>query len=192
MGMGQKTHHIDKAKALDEYQVLLAQDGDREAFTLLYTRWHPRLLRFAYRQTGNADAAQDVMQEAALTIAKNIARLKDPSLFSPWAYTIVRRRAADYIGKAARNRKAAQALADIPPSYEAVSTDDKLTLKHALAVLPDRDRQILKLFYLDGMSGPEIAAGMGLPIGTVKSRLYAARSKLKSIYQTNPKGDHNE
>jgi len=190
--MSDAENHISRSQALDEYQVLLAQDGDRRAFELLYKRWHPRLLRFAFRQIGNADAAKDVMQDAALTIAKNIGRVKDPSRFSSWAYTIVRRRAADYIARAVKNRRLVSEMAELPPATETVSLDEQLSLKQGLAKLPPTDRMILSLFYTDGMTGAEIAAGMGIPIGTVKSRLFAARAKLKSIYQDKPKGDENE
>ena len=183
---------INKSNALDEYQIVLAQDGDKRAFELLYRRWHPKLLRFAYRLTRDPDAAQDVMQDAAVTIAKNISRLERPSRFSAWAYTIVRRRAADYIAIAVKQRRVkAQAGQNALPE-EKLSPDETLSLKQALARLPEEDCLLLKLFYTDGMKGSEIAAGMNLPLGTVKSRLFTARQKLKSTYQINPKGDKNE
>lgn len=187
-----KRSHINPAKALDEYQVLLAQDGDRRAFELLYKRWHPKLLRFAYRQLGDRDAARDVMQDAALTIAKSIGRVRDPSQFSSWAYTIVRRRSADYIKRAVKTRRIRTELETSPISPEPLGVNEVLSLKQALAGLPAADRRLLILFYVDGMSGPEIASGTGLPLGTVKSRLFAARAKLKSIYNINPKGDDYE
>jgi RNA polymerase sigma-70 factor (ECF subfamily) len=97
--------------ALDSYQAGLARDGDGHAFDLLYRRWHPKLLRLATRLTRNPDEAQDVMQDAALTMARNIRKLKDPALSSAWACTIVRRRTADHIDKAVRRRAAE---ADLP------------------------------------------------------------------------------
>ena len=71
--------HIEVLKALDDCQVALAITGDQRAFELLYKRWHPKLLRLAMRMTQNKDDDQDVMQDAAITIAKNIGHLKDPS-----------------------------------------------------------------------------------------------------------------
>ena len=178
-----------RSRALDEYQVLLAQDGDKRAFELLYKRWHPKLYKFAYRLIGDRDGAQDVMQDAALTIAKNIDRLNDPKTFSSWAYVIVRRRSADYISRAVKARRVKSELENRPEPAEAIGPDDSLSLKQALARLSETDRSILDLFYRDGMTGPEIASALGIPIGTVKSRLYAAREKLKSIYDINLKGD---
>jgi len=178
--------HKSVLKALDDYQTTLAIKGDRRAFALLYKRWHPKLLRLAYRLTRNRDDSQDVMQEAAITIAKNINKLQDPSKFSAWAYTIVRRRAADHIARAIKTRDIKSRAAQQAMPAHAEDVDDALTLKQALARLTQPDRMLLKLFYIDGMSGKEMAAAMGVPLGTIKSRLFAARAKLHKTY-TNPK-----
>lgn len=169
------------SEALDLYQAGLAIEGDQRAFDLLYRRWHPKLLRLAQRLTGQADEARDVMQDAALVIARDIHKLRDPSRFSAWAYTIVRRRAADYINRAVRARKAA-AQAQIPPVEN--DAEAALSLRQALVQLPETDHLMLTLFYIDGLKGTEIAAALGIPLGTVKSRLFKARANLKSIYVT--------
>jgi len=90
--MSDRRQKIQLGDALDSYQAGLARDGDVRAFDLLYRRWHPKLLRLATRLTRNPDEAQDVMQDAALTMARGIRKLKDPARFSAWACTIVRRR----------------------------------------------------------------------------------------------------
>jgi RNA polymerase sigma factor (sigma-70 family) len=178
--------------ALDAYQAGLAADGDAHAFDLLYRRWHPKLLRLAQRLTHNPDEARDVMQDAALTMAKDIRKLKDPARFSAWACTIVRRRTADHIDKAVRLRAGEADWLDVEPSSGA---DEALSLKQALERLPETDRLMLKLIYLDGFRGHEIAAVLGIPLGTVKSRLFTARQALKSIYDPQSdgqKGDDHE
>lgn len=166
--------------ALDLYQVGLAIDGDKQAFGLLYQRWHSRLLRLAGRLTKNPDEARDVMQDTALTIARDIHKLRDPARFSAWAYTIVRRRAADHINRAVQSRRPASELE--PPSPN-LNMENAISLRQALLRLPEVDRLMLKLFYLDGLRGSEIAAALGIPIGTLKSRLFTARNKLKLIYE---------
>lgn len=175
----QQSRQAQLGDALDSYQAGLASEGDARAFDLLYRRWHPKLLRLATRLTRNPDEAQDVMQEAALTMARDIRKLKDPARFSAWACTIVRRRTADHIDKAVRRRavEADTPVRDVPPGPEAA-----LSLKQALAQLPETERLMLKLAYLDGFRGPEIAAALGIPIGTVKSRLFKARHALKAVY----------
>ncbi|WP_018995804.1 RNA polymerase sigma factor [Hirschia maritima] len=175
--------------ALDEYQVVLAIQGDRKAFELLYKRWHPKLMRFALRHMNDREVAQDVMQNAALTIAKDIHRLKEPAAFGAWAYTIVRRRVADQIKRNVRLRNVQTELAKQPDPPPERSVDEKLALKQALVSLPASDRQMLTFFYVDGMKLTEIAAGLKIPMGTVKSRLFNAREKLKSIYEISEKGD---
>jgi len=174
--------------ALDIYQVGLAAEGDVRAFDLLYRRWHPKLLRLAIRLTGNADEARDVIQEAALTISRDIHKLRDPARFSAWAYTIVRRRAADHIDRSVRSRKAVSEMESriIDPPAE-----DALSLRQALFQLPETERLMLTLFYVDGLRGTEMAAALGIPLGTLKSKLFTARKKLKSIYEIN-QGDQND
>ena len=178
--MSQSEAHKDLEVALDIFQVGQAAAGDRRAFDLLYRRWHPRLLRLANRLTGHPDQAQDVLQDAAVTIARDIHKLEDPSKFSAWAYTIIRRRAADHINKAVRQRKSERLVT----STDIEISDDDLALRQALSQLPETDRLMLTLFYQDGFLGTEIAAAIGIPLGTVKSRLFKARSKLKTIYMT--------
>lgn len=178
MNRADKQKHLEAA--LDIFQIGQASNGDRRAFDLLYRRWHPRLLRLANRLTRHPDEAQDVLQEAALIIARDIHKLQDPAKFSAWAYTIIRRRAADYIDKAVRRRNLEGQMVETPKP----APDEDVALRQALSRLPETDRLMLILFYQDGFLGTEIAAALGIPLGTVKSRLYKARADLKSIYTT--------
>lgn len=166
---------------LDAYQAGLAMAGDKAAFEALYRRWHPQGLRLAQRLLRNGDEARDVMQDTALTIARDIRKLRDPARFSAWAYTVVRRRAADHIDRNVRRR---QAEADLPEREPAPARD--MSLRQALSELPETDRLMLELFYIDGFRGREIAEALGLPLGTIKSRLFRAREILKDHYT---KGD---
>ena len=167
--------------ALDAFQAAKAAQGDTQAFDLLYRRWHPRLLRLAQRLTRHQDEARDVMQDTALTLARDIRKLQDPARFSAWAYTIVRRRAADHIHRAVRRR---DVESDVTSQAVSPQIEADLSLRQALSHLSEQDRLMLVLFYIEGLRGTEIAAALGVPLGTVKSRLHAARSRLKSIYDT--------
>lgn len=170
--------------ALDELQVALAMDGDQHAFALLYRRWHPRLLRHAMLLTGNPDDANDVMQEAAMAIARNIHRLQHPNKFGPWAYTIVRNKTANYIRYAQRDRKLKDLVRDdTTGGIDETPADERAnTLRDLIEQLSERDREILTAYYVDGMSVKEIAVCVSVPVGTVKSRLHTARTRLKSNY----------
>ena len=124
--MKQTEVHKNLEAALDIFQVSQAAAGDKRAFELLYRRWHPRLLRLANRLTGHPEQARDVLQNAAMTIARDIHKLQDPSKFSAWAYTIIRRRAADFINKAVRQRE----LENQVSFTQTVASEEDLSLIH--------------------------------------------------------------
>lgn len=161
----------------------LARLGDRAAFTRLYTAWHPRLLRYALRRCGDMELARDAMQDAGLTMARNIHRLKDPASFSPWAYTIVRRRVADLIR--GRPPQSDELDPEFAESTSAFSIEERLSLQQVLSKLAGDDRLLLMLFYADGLTGAELSAALGIPAGTVKSRLHRIRETFKSHYTKN-------
>ncbi len=179
-------------QALDAYQVALAMDGDRQAFDRLYRRWHPRLLRHAHRLTGQVEDARDVMQEVAMALVRNIHRLRDPEQFGPWAYTIVRNRAASFIKRTVRDRDLVKAVSvEAQTLGEGVDTADERTdeLSRLIETLPITDREVLSAYYVDGMSVAEIAACLAIAPGTVKSRLHTARTHLKTAYETEERSE---
>jgi len=184
--------HKQISKALDSFQAARARSGDRRAFELLYKRWHAPLLRFAFRQTGHREAAKDVMQEAALAMAKNIHRLNNPDMFSSWAYTIVRRRCADYIKANIKDRNLKSNFAAEPKSDAVAQSAEAMSIRQGLAKLPETERLLLTLFYVEGLTGAELASALNMPLGTIKSRLFAARQHLKTLYENPSKGDENE
>lgn len=175
----------------DELLVLQCQQGDAEALKTLITRWHPRLGRLAWRLTAEREAARDIVQEAWLAIVRGLRRLDDPARFRSWAYRIVRNKCADWIRRRVVRRDAVSELQDVAahagddPSTEADSVSDAARLRSALAELPREQRAILSLHYLDGMPVAEIAAALDVPKGTVKSRLYHARNRLKQTLERN-------
>ncbi|MFZ5669502.1 MAG: RNA polymerase sigma factor [Pseudomonadota bacterium] len=160
---------------LDEYLVLVAQGGSAVAFRRLAERWTPRLRRHAARLLGDSDAATDAVQDAWLAIARGLRRLEDPSRFAAWAHAITTRRCADEIRRR-RRRRAAEAAPDAPAEADA---DRALDLSAALAALPLDQRVIVGLFYGQGLTVEEVGAALGVPAGTVKSRLHAIRKHLK-------------
>lgn len=156
-----------------------ARDGDDAAFAALLALWHPRLLAFARRKAGGD--AEDVLQAASLTLAQNVDRLADPSRFGAFAMTIVARRAADWVDRAVRERRRRDALA-LQPGAPPADPDRQLALRQALSRLDPELRTLLTLHHVEGLTGPELADLLGLPLGTVKSRLHAARKRLRAIY----------
>jgi len=170
-------------EVLDDMLVLSSQAGDTRALELLARRWQPRLLRHAYRLTGNRDAAADTAQEAWIGIVRGLRGLRDPAQFGSWALRIVQNKSRDWIRKETRRREATSQLKVSWPTDEAAnptSADADVTrLRETMTELSDEQRAILRLFYTEDRKVGEISNIMGIPPGTVKSRLFYARRTLR-------------
>jgi RNA polymerase sigma factor (sigma-70 family) len=173
-----------RQKVIDELLVLRCQEGGRAACDLLVRRWQRRLWHYARRLTGDSDAAWDVTQETWLAILRQIRKLSDPAWFAAWAYRIVRNKCADRARKASRRRKLAEALAerqraDDDPPRKAPGDN----VAQALQRLPADRQELLALKYGADLNIIEIALVLGIPAGTVKSRLHTAREQLRKILE---------
>ena len=162
--------------------VLRCQQGDAGAFDELVGRWQERLWRHAWRLTGSRDAAWDAIQEAWITVCRDIRGLRDPAAFPSWAYRITSNRCHDWIRKESRQRRTDRAYAEQADRVENETRGARhrsADLEEALARLPGRDRAILSLRYEEEFDVAEIAKILQIPPGTVKSRLYYARERLR-------------
>jgi len=171
----------ERGKLYDEWLVARSQAGDATALNELMRRWCPRLHRQARALTGREDAAWDVTQEAAMAIAGRLDRLDDPVAFPAWAFRILHRKAIRWIRNQQRQRRRdqtfqEQAARDHPPRHE---DPREAALAEALAGLPPESRALMTLHYFEGLSLGEVAEVLGIPPGTVKSRLYYCRQHLR-------------
>ncbi len=168
-------------------------DGDADAFEQLYRRWHPRFLRHATRLLGNSDEALDVCQTAAIAIAQNIHRLEQAENFGSWCYTILRNRAVDHIRQKKKHRSIQAAMtAEAQPAPAKHPADTSAyEWQDLIRTLSATDREVLTTYYVDDMTINEIARCLAIPAGTVKSRLSAARQRLKAAYNAS-EGDQHE
>ena len=174
-----------KERAFDDYLVASSRLGDAKAFALLVRRWNGRLIAHAWRLLGNRDDAREAVQEAWTEILSGLAGLHDARAFPAWAYRIVSRRCARQIGQAQARRRLAETLANQPeiPAAEAVAANDIDQLRVAIRGLPAAQRAAVALFHLEEMSVAEVAVALGVPAGTVKTRLMHAREKLRKVLQ---------
>lgn len=173
---------------LDELLVLAARDGSASAFHELTIRWTPRLQRHAARTLRDADLAQDAVQEAWVSIARNLRRLGDSAKFPAWAYGITTRRCVDLVRRRMRDRRARQVgedanLREGTAHNPEPHLESELDIAAAISRLPADQRLLVSLFYGEGLTAEEIASGHHLPVGTVKSRLHAARRTLMTFLQ---------
>ncbi len=164
---------------VDDLLVMQAQDGDRRSMEALVRRWQKRLWTHAYRLTGRGEAAWDITQQAWLAIIKGLGRLHDPASFRAWAYRIVANKAMDHLKS--------ETPPGAPPRWEAEPRAPRQERRAILQDLlhrmePDK-RALLVLYYLEGLTVTEVAFVLGIPPGTVKSRLHASRAELKKLWE---------
>ncbi|KAA0219292.1 MAG: sigma-70 family RNA polymerase sigma factor [Planctomycetota bacterium] len=174
-----------REQVVAELLVLAAQAGDVDAFERLAVRWHPRLLQHAKRLTGDSEGAQEAVQEAWVAVARGLGQLKDPARFGPWAFRITSRRCADWIALRRRTRQRTSELdatAELPTPTDGTG-DGPSRVREILRGFPPELRTLMAMFYVEGFSVLEVADALGVPVGTVKSRLFHARERLRTALE---------
>ena len=173
----------DTNKIFDALLVLQYQSGNKKAFSLLVKRYHLKMCKHAYWYLHDLDISQDIVQESWGIIYKKMGNLRDANSFGSWAMRIVTRKSLDYLNKAKREWVVLKEIAH--DNTEDDAEDHKapllLKLRKAIKSLPEDHAQVLRLFYIEDYSIKEIGSILELATGTVKSRLYHAREKLKTI-----------
>jgi RNA polymerase sigma-70 factor (ECF subfamily) len=161
-------------------------DGDRAALGQLYDRYGGLMHALARRILGDAREAEDLVHDVFLEAWRQAADF-DPARGSVRAWLVLRLRS-----RALDRRKSAgfarvdslDAERDLEPRADAAEdptlSPDREAIRRALAALPPDQRQVLVLGYFEGLSSSEIAARLGTPIGTVKSRVAAAMTRLRA------------
>ena len=171
----------DRKTVEDELLVIAAKRGDAEALDALIRRWQERLLGFIASLCGDRGLAEDLLQETCLGIARGIRKLKDPAAFPKWSFTLASRRYADHVRREVRRREAYSDLRDEVDraAVAAGSSELEIRLSEALDSLSSGDRQLLCQAYIEEIPQHELGTMLGIPLGTIKSRLFHARRKLK-------------
>lgn len=172
----------DSRQVYTEWLVLSAQSGDERAFGELHALWTADLQRLAMVRVERAGPAEEVVQDAWVAIARGLRRLEDPARFPCWAMRIVARRCADWIRRQQSERRRREQLEGktVPESApNGDASDERARLRAAIARLRPDERELLHLFYDQELSVGEVAEVLGIPMGTVKSRLFHTRENLK-------------
>jgi len=168
-------------KILDELLVLHAQDGDNKSLELLVKRWHKKLVGYCYKQTNDLEASKDLVQESWQAIIKGIKSLKDPAKFRIWAFRIVHNKVISWIRERQKERILEQEVVQ-EIEYSMGEEPDFGPIRRAIDKLPNEQKTILTFFYQHNYSLKEISEILNINVGTVKSRLYHARQKVKKYY----------
>ncbi len=175
-------HYSDKQ--IDKRLVLAYQSGNPKALSELVKRWHLKFCRKAFFIVKDPDTAKDIAQESWSIIINKLDSLKDPNSFGGWAMRIVHTRGIDYLRAQSRQTRTKKAIFNNPQlEDEPYTENEKLTQKvlETIRELSFEQQQVVRLFYLKEFSLTEIADLLKIKKGTVKSRLFHAREKLKTI-----------
>jgi RNA polymerase sigma-70 factor (ECF subfamily) len=176
--------------------VAAAQAGDREALEALLRRHHDRLWALCRRLTGNHADAEDALQDALIAVARGIRRYDGRAAFTTWSYRVATNACLDELRRRRRRPVAdvpetvgvgaapesAGGAASAPPAATAVeAVADRLDIDAALALLPREFRAAVVLRDLCDLDYAEIGRVLGIPPGTVRSRIARGRSQLAGL-----------
>lgn len=192
-----KNHNDNSRNAQDIYLVKQVLAGDDEAFARLVDFYKHRIYRTIYQKIANKGDVEDLAQEVFIKIYKYLKRFDQTRKFSTWIYTIAGNHLIDYL----RKKRLQSVSLDAPlfptdgdkeiyleihddesnPEQYLERTIEQKRIYQAIDDLPEQYSLMIKLRHIKEYTYEEIANILDLPIGTVKSRIYRARSELKKI-----------
>ena len=182
---------MDEVGIEDVALVHRALGGDDRAFRALVERYGDRLFRFCRSRLGSDEEAEDAVQDAFLRAYRSLGRFRLGESFAAWLFGIAVNRTRSRASQAAMEsvkaaRAASEAQVSAPggdPSLAIEAEAEFRALREAVASLPDELRLPVQLYYFGGLSVAEISKERGLGAEAVKSRLFRARKKLRSILE---------
>lgn len=166
--------------------VLKAQMGQVEAFDSLLQRYESRLFRHIARFLGSDDSAYDVLQDTYIVIIRNIRKLRCRQSFGAWALGIATRKCLHAVRKKTKSREATFLEREFQnpgpsPAEFAIQKEMCEFLTANVDLLPGKLKAVILLHYEEELTLREVAAALGIAEGTVKSRLSAALTHLRSL-----------
>lgn len=163
----------------DRDLIAKARKGDVEAYNLLVSRWEKRVFNYLLRLVANREDALDVSQDVFLKAYQNLPKLEDPVRFPAWLFRIAHNEAFSLLRK---RRPETELVGDPHPaggSPRLLPMELSLAVESALGQLSEDQREAVLLKVYQGFKFHEMAGILGIPVSTVKSRLYTALDLLK-------------
>lgn len=192
----------------DRQLVRRLRQREEAAFTEMVRKYRDRVFNVIYRIVGDEQEAEDVAQEVFIAVFKNIDSFRGDAKFSTWLFRIASNRAKNRVKYLARrHRDAHRDIDDTPesnfetnpvggdterPDQRAMGRELEEVVQEGLRQLADKHREVLVLRDFEDLTYEELAEALELPEGTVKSRLYRARSKLKAFIESNYHGGDDD
>ena len=181
-----ETDEVRTGGTSDEQILEAVGRGDDDALGVLYDRFGRLAYGLAFRILRDQALAEDAVQEAFLAVWRSADGYKrERAKPSTWILTVVHRRAVDLVRREERRRGEPLETAPEPtagPADEDVSLRDRrAAVQSALRELPGDQRQALELAYYGGLTQSELAERLGVPLGTIKSRMFAGLGRLREL-----------
>ncbi len=179
------TLHDPETEEADRIQA--AVDGAEAARDWLVERFSPTVLRFSLHMMSNEQDARDVTQETMVKVLKNLHRYDSRWRFSTWIISIARNTCIDeFRRRRRRSYDDPPDVADTGPRPDEITEQQRRAsrLHSALAQIPPLYREVLVLYHFEHRKYREIAEILDIPIGTVMNRIFRARRKLRSAYDS--------
>ena len=177
-------HASDAIPAGDAILIERARRGDAEAFAILAAKRLPEMLRLARAILRSEPDARDATQEAFISAWQNLPGLRDESRFDAWLNTVLANRCRDLLRQRGRVREIDLDGTALRAPDPAPSALERTAVLAAFDRLSLADRQIMALYYLEDHPLEVVARRLGIPVGTAKSRLHAARNALRRALET--------
>ena len=183
----------EEARAEDDRLLAQIAAGDRQAFETLYDRYAAIVFGLALRMLGDRSSAEEAVQEIFWRVWQRLGSFDRSRAFAPWLFGIAHNYCIDEL----RRRKVRPqpvyeddehpVLSGIPDESDvgdaAIQAEQQRTVRAAIDQLPDEQRQALLLAYYGGLTQQEIAARLGNPLGTVKTRMRLGLQKLRALLE---------
>lgn len=165
--------------AQDGELVARVAQGDGNAFRELYGRFADRVFRYALTLLRNRHLAEEVVQETMVAVWQGAGSFAGRSQVSSWIFGIARNQAYRLLREEEKGERTANEPTCAPDPADAVEQEDRV--RDAVAALPPGEREVVFLAFYEGLSYREIAGLLGIPEGTVKSRMYHAKRRLAEV-----------
>jgi len=168
----------------DQELIELANKGDPDAFEALYYRYRDWVYHLAWRFTGNQQDALDVLQETFTYLLGKFPGFELAASMTSFLYPVVKHLSLAIRSKNRRFTTDEEILSELPAPASKETGRCRSELAAVLAVLPDEQREVLLMRFVDDMTLQEIATTLNIPVGTVKSRMHHALKRLRHDRRT--------
>lgn len=168
----------------DQKLIELVNEGDADAFEALYRRYRDWVYSLAWRFTGNQQDALDVLQETFTYLLGKFPGFSLTASMTTFLYPVVRHISLTIRSKSRRFTTEEEILSEIAAPVSKETQSSRSELAAVLIVLPDEQREVLLMRFVDDMTLQDIATALNIPVGTVKSRLHHALQRLRHDRRT--------